>query len=261
MFEAKMLQSSVLKKIIESLKDLFADANFDCSSSGITLQDMDSSHVALCYLKLRSDEEGFEDYRCDRNITLGVNLGLMSKILKCAGNDDVVTLRAEDEPNILTFIFDSKNSERVSKYDIKLMEIDSELLGIPDTDYSCVVKMPSHEFQRICSNLSQLGDSVTIDCHKEGVDFKVAGEQGSGAIKLKQTTSVDKEEDQVTVQLNEPVTQSFALKFLCAFTKATSLSDTVNLSLTQDTPVVVEYPIAQHGYLRFYLAPKIEEEN
>lgn len=256
-----MLQSTVLKKVVESLKDLFPEANFDCSSSGISLQNMDSSHVALCSLKLKNDEQGFENYRCDRNLTLGLNLTLLSKILKCAGNDDVVTLRATEDGNTLTFVFESKSTEKTSTYDMKLMEIDSEALGIPDSDHSCVIKMPSHEFQRICSNLSQLGDSVTIDCHKNRVNFKVAGDLGSGSIELKPSTNIDKEEDQVSVDLKESCTQSFALKFLCAFTKATSLSDTVNLSLTVEAPIVVEYPIAEHGHLRFYLAPKIEEEN
>jgi proliferating cell nuclear antigen len=37
------------------------------------LQAMDSSHVALVALMLKSD--GFENYRCDRNLSLGINLG------------------------------------------------------------------------------------------------------------------------------------------------------------------------------------------
>jgi proliferating cell nuclear antigen len=69
---------------------------------------MDSSHVALVSLLLRSD--GFEHYRCDRNLTLGINLGSMAKILKCAGNDDVLTLKAEDEGDTLTFMFESPST-------------------------------------------------------------------------------------------------------------------------------------------------------
>ena len=48
------------------------DTNLECATSGITLQAMDSSHVALVALSLKSD--GFETYRCDRNISLGMNL-------------------------------------------------------------------------------------------------------------------------------------------------------------------------------------------
>jgi hypothetical protein len=72
MFEARLVQGSLLKKVLESIKDLVTDANFDCSSNGFALQAMDSSHVSLVALLLRSD--GFEHYRCDRNMTMGMNL-------------------------------------------------------------------------------------------------------------------------------------------------------------------------------------------
>ena len=39
------------------------------------------------------------------------------------------------------------------------MDIDSEHLGIPDTEYSAVVKMPAAEFQRIMRDLSSIGDT------------------------------------------------------------------------------------------------------
>jgi DNA polymerase III sliding clamp (beta) subunit (PCNA family) len=47
---------------------------------------MDSSHVSLVALLLRKD--GFDSYRADRNISLGLNLGSVAKILKCAAGDD-----------------------------------------------------------------------------------------------------------------------------------------------------------------------------
>ncbi len=71
------------------------------------------------------------------------------------------------------------------------MDIDSEHLGIPDTDYSCVVKMPSSEFQRICREITIIGDTVKISATKEGVKFQVAGDMGNGSIICKQNASVD----------------------------------------------------------------------
>ena len=47
-------------------------------------------------------------------------------------------------------MFESEKGDRVSDFDLKLMSIESEHLGIPDQDYSAEVKMPSSEYQRIC---------------------------------------------------------------------------------------------------------------
>lgn len=54
---------------------------------------------------------------------------------------------------------------------------------------------------------------------------------------------------------------TFALRYMNSFTKATPLSETVAISLSSELPVVVEYKIAEMGYIRFYLAPKIEEDD
>ncbi|KAM1794661.1 hypothetical protein FF1_034849 [Malus domestica] len=96
-----------LKKVLESIKDMVNDANFDYSSSDFSLQAMDSSHVALVALLLRS--EGFEHYRCDHNISMGMNLDNMSKMLRCARNDDIITIKADDGSDTITFMFESPN--------------------------------------------------------------------------------------------------------------------------------------------------------
>lgn len=114
MFEARLLEGNILKKLMEATKDLVTDANFDCSSAGLSLQAMDSSHVALIALFLRA--EGFQHYRADRNISLGINLASMAKILKCSGNDDIITLKAEDNGDQVTFMFESPSKKE--RYDI-----------------------------------------------------------------------------------------------------------------------------------------------
>ena len=60
--------------------------------------------------------------------------------------------------------------------------------------------------------------------------------------------------------MQEPVSLTFALRYLNLFTKATPLSDSVTLSMSKDVPLVVEYRIGDMGYIRYYLAPKIEED-
>ena len=46
---------------------------------------------------------------------------------------------------------------------MKLMDIDVDNLGIPDTDYDACVTMPASELSRIVKDLQQLSESVRID--------------------------------------------------------------------------------------------------
>ncbi|KAI0823244.1 proliferating cell nuclear antigen, C-terminal domain-containing protein, partial [Trametes gibbosa] len=77
--------------------------------------------------------------------------------------------------------------DRIAVYDMKLMDIDADTLGIPDTEYDASVTMPSPEFSRIVRDLSQLGESVRIEVSKEGIRFISEGEAANGNILLKQS--------------------------------------------------------------------------
>lgn len=167
---------------------------------------MDNSHVALVAVKLHAD--GFALYRCDRPIPLGVNLGSLTKVLKCAKDDDRCTLKANDDADVLSLKYEAHRAstlrlfkqrpsllisfsitggDRIAEYDMKLMDIDADTLGIPDTDYDARVTMTAAEFTRIVRDLSSLGESVRIEVSKEGVRFASDGEAAQGNILLKQT--------------------------------------------------------------------------
>lgn len=255
MFEAQLNEGKTFKAIIEAIKDLVQDCNLECSEEEVAIQSMDSAHVSL--VAVRISASAFSNYRCDRPNTLGINTANMSKILKMLGKDDSITFKAEDEsPDSLTMLFEGGKST-IADFELKLMDIENEQLGIPDTPYQCTIEMRSDEFQRIVRDLQVLGDTCTISCGKEGVRFSVSGNIGSGNILVR---SNDDEKEKVTISMEEPVELNFALRYLNFFTKATPLGQNVILSMSPDVPVVVEYPIEEWGHVKFYLAPKIEED-
>jgi proliferating cell nuclear antigen len=127
--------------------------------------------VSLCALMMRAD--GFTEYRCDNPLSLGLNTPNLSKILKCAGNEDVVTLKAAEGTDTLAMTFESPKQDRVSEFELKLMDIESEHLGIPDTEYSCTIRMPSAEFQRIVRDLTVLGDTCKLDFTDQFISINI----------------------------------------------------------------------------------------
>merc|ERR1711981_423557 len=211
------------------MKDLCKDVNFDCSEKGLQVQSMDSSHVALVSLMLR--ESAFADFRCDRPTSLGLNI-------ECESSDD----------------------DRIADFDLKLMQIESEHMEIPEQQYKVVVKMPSGEFQKICRDLKEFGETMTLTATKEGVKFSVSGDVGAGNVFIKPRES-DKPEERVSVTVHENVTSNFALRYLVNFAKAAPLCGAVELGLGPDAPLLVKYELekAENGHMQFYLAPKIDE--
>lgn len=254
---------------------------------------MDSSHVALSAVELRAD--GFEEYRCDRPMSIGMAITSLTKVLRSANNNDILNMRKADNADSLHLMFEGVSSDRIGEFDLKLMDIDTEHLGIPDTEYDAVVKLSSNEFARICRDLSNVGESVKITITKEGVTFSTEGEIGDARMTLKQgsgsSARLDDDEDDVDpldedderlgkkrktssaagsssavagavvpveIQLEKAVALTFSVQYLVNFTKAAPLASAVTLHMADKVPLLVEFAF-ENGHVRYYLAPKLAE--
>lgn len=87
---------------------------------------------------------------------------------------------------------------------MELMNLNQEHLGTPETDYSCVVRMHSMEFARF-RELAQFCESMVICCTKGGVKFSAFGDVGSVNVNLAQSSSVDKDDEAVIIEMQEPI--------------------------------------------------------
>jgi proliferating cell nuclear antigen len=114
MFEMRMPVGHTFKLIIDSIKELLTDGNIKCSDGEVAIQCMDSSHVWLVNLVLTQDN--FTAYRCDKPRDLGVNMVNFSKILKLMGRDDDITLRHDDDTDVLNLIFSDPYGDGVSEF-------------------------------------------------------------------------------------------------------------------------------------------------
>lgn len=145
-----------------------------------------------------------------------------------------------------------------AEFQINLLNLEMESLGIPDTDYPSYIKMSSGEFVRICKDLTSLTEVVRIDVKDRFSTFSYQGKSGCGKINLKKNNA-DREEDQIDIHADEDITAGFGLQYLNSFAKASSLSSTVTLNISNKFPLKIEYVIDGLGYMNFYLAPKMDD--
>ena len=71
----------------------------------------------------------------------------------------------------------------------------------------------------------------------------------------------DDKDKMIAIELGAPVSLTFALRYLNSFTKATPLCDQVIVRLSPNLPVVVQYAVTEVGYVSYFLAPKIEDDD
>ena len=140
---------------------------------------------------------------------------------------------------------------------MNLIQIDSEHLSIPDTDYASTIKIPSGEFSKICREFYSLSETLQVSTSNGRVNFSVDGDIGSGTMSMGNS---DEGEEQVQVEITDEVDQQFALRYLNMFNKASGLSNYTTLCMHPETPLVVDFDMDTHGHLKFFLAPKISED-
>lgn len=270
--EGRFPQGVLLKRVFDAVKELVTEVNLDCNESGITMQAMDTSHVALVMLSLKLG--AFDHYTCAHDRSLGLNMVQVSKIFKLCGNDDQVIIRNPDDGEAaaggsssdkVTFIFDSASEDRVSDFQLRIQQLDQEHLGIPESHFAATVTMPSKQFAKIVNDLNSFSDSLGIVVTPKGIKFTAQGDFGSGNTLLKSRQSGSEANLSEAVEIaceQSSVALTFASRYLTYFAKASTLSDAVTLKLSPGQPLEVHFTLNNDphvGYVKFYLAPKMDD--
>merc|ERR1719392_95747 len=151
------------------------------------------------------------------------------------GPSDSLKLTFQNDADVVSFQCEGGDDDRISDFELKLMQIESEHMEIPEQQYKVTVKMPSGEFQKICRDLKEFGETMQVKASKEGITFSVQGDAGGGNVMLK-PREAEKPEERVALTVHEPVTATFALRYLVNFAKAAPLCGTVELGLGPDAP-------------------------
>eukprot|EP00420_Gonyaulax_spinifera_P008112 CAMPEP_0197944584 /NCGR_PEP_ID=MMETSP1439-20131203/125479_1 /TAXON_ID=66791 /ORGANISM="Gonyaulax spinifera, Strain CCMP409" /LENGTH=301 /DNA_ID=CAMNT_0043567837 /DNA_START=71 /DNA_END=978 /DNA_ORIENTATION=- len=298
--EAHLQQAVLLKKVVDAMKDLCKDVNFDCSEKGLQVQSMDSSHVALVSLLLR--ESAFSEFKCDRPTSLGMNVDSLAKILKMCGPSDPLKLGGEPPVFSASHLAAMALEAHLQQAVLLKKVVDAMKDLCKDVNFDCsekglqVQSMDSSHVALVslllresafsefkCDRPTSLGmnvdslakilkmcgpsdslklrwradaDTVSFQCESGEED----GDVGAGNVMLKPRES-EKPEEKVTLTVHEPVTATFALRYLVNFAKAAPLCGAVELGLGPDAPLLVKYDLERtdNGFMQFYLAPKIDE--
>ncbi|GAB69095.1 proliferating cell nuclear antigen [Plasmodium cynomolgi strain B] len=253
MFECR-IDGQFFKKLFETLKDICTEVNLECDENGIKMQSMDCSHVSLVDLNIMSDF--FQHY----------SINFMLKILSVIKEKSTVFLFKEDNDNeaVLNIgIIDEEeqsNTEDSLEIQVKLINTQKEHLEIPQSEYHCQCTMKSKKFQEFTKYLNSIGDNVSISMKKDTMVLSTTGAD------IKVTKQFTNDMTDIAITCSKSVSQEFATRYLVMFSRASSLSDEVYISLSPNIPVSIRFNFKQpltdlqdSSHLTFFLAPKIGE--
>ncbi len=257
LIEIKTVQSAAFRILIEALKEILTDANFEIDQTGIKIIAMDSSHTVLVHLKLNA--ENFELFECKKKRILGVNMLNMFKLIKTMGNNDSLTLYLEeDSESVLCIKIENSEKNSVTNFKLNLMDLHEENIQIPPATFDSVITMPSGDFQKICRDMHNLSDDIEIKSSDNQLIFNCKGHFAS-----QETCIGEANSGLAFLKNNDPqeiVQGVYALKHLVLFGKCTNLCNSIELFLKNDYPLIIKYSVASLGEIKLCLAPKVDNE-
>ena len=242
----KTIQASAIKAVFEVLKDIINDVNVYFTAAGVHILTLDTARVTLVHMTLGA--ENFEEYQCPADMAAGLNMGNMYKLLKSISGADTLVMRM-DNRDYIDLLIENPVKKSSTNFKLKLLDINEDILGLPDINMNVVTTLPSVDFQRIARDMGNLAQEMQII--RDGTSLTLSC-QGDFADQM------------TTIELPESVNRTganFSLKYINLFTKATNMCASVQLmqdSTNENMPIVFRYTIANLGDLRFYLAPKMD---
>lgn len=252
-FELKTVQSSVVRILVEALKEILTDGNIEIDPTGIKIMTMDPSHTVLVHLKLEHSK--FEKYYCESKMTIGVSMLCLFKLIKTMNNNDTLSWFIErDDPNRLGIIIENGEKNSRTIYKLNLMDLPEERIEIPPAVFESVLTMPANDFQKICRDMHNIADNMEIKSVGNQLIFSCKGDYAT------QETIIGETHSGMTFLQNcnpqEVVQGIFALKHLVLFTKCTNLCNSIELYLKNDYPLIIKYNCGSLGGVKLCLAPK-----
>lgn len=260
-------------QVITAMGALVKETNFDCNESGIQVQCTDSSNVALISLMMK--EQAFESFKCDKPVTLGLNLEALQKVLKTCGPQDRLIVEAdheeEDVPKkTLRITVDSAGKAVKAVFNLKLIEIEQEAMGIPDYVHNCTMRLDSAELKKAISDIKDYGDTLRVRATKENVLFQTAGDLGAASSMMVVAGEDDEESKdgsrrvglEVEIRNESGISEMvFTMRYMAMFVKAAPLCKVATFSMKDNMPSCMSFSLQEetHGYLRFLLAPKDDD--
>jgi len=245
----KTVQSNAIRILCEALKDILTDVNILINNEGLKIVSMDGSNVAVVYLKLEASK--FETFICNESITAGVNMASLHKIIKSIKNNDIITFYITEKDNTkLCIEIENKEKKTIILTILKLLDIDEDILEIPNIEFDSVITMPSNDFQSYIRELSIITNKIRI-ISENGL-FILSGEGDFAKTRI-QVGDVNNK--QIT---NKTANVLFNIKYLLLFIKSTNLCTTVEIYIKNDFPLILVYNVANLGKLKYVLSPLIE---
>lgn len=246
----KTVQAMGIKSMFEVLQAILNDVNVIFTPQGVKVVALDTAKISLVSVFL--DANNFEEYTFDREVIAGLNMSNVYKLLKTITVNDILKISLT---NTDYMEFEIQNSVKKSKsmFQLKLLDIDEDIIEIPNIDMNIITTLQSIDFQRLCRDMSNISKEVTIKRQDRMMTISCSGDFAN------QSTEIECSDETAD---DRCCAGTYSLRYINLFTKATSMCSNIQIIQERnELPIVFKYNIANLGDMQFFLASHVQDSH
>ena len=244
-------------QIFQNMKMLTTAISIMLKDDKMYVQGMDGAHVSMFELSLM--HTWFDSYKIDKEVVLGVNLTIFAKILGTHKPSQKIIFTLQNQDNLdISFVSDDKEFNK--DFRMPLLDLDNELMNITEFDFDLEFVMESKRLKSTVDEMIIFGDNVNIDFKDDKIIMNVENES-TGTMNT--YIHID-DVDECIISDDDDIRCSFNIKYMQYMSNYFKVANTVQLKFSKTYPMMCKYILDagdENNYIRFYLAPKIQEEN
>lgn len=240
---------AALRGIFESIAVLQDEPRIKVTPVGLLVKCMDPSRVALLDMKVRG--ETFDLYSCVAERALTIDLHEALKILRRAQRDTKIVLEIQENTMEIEI-----RGRFLRRFSIPLIEGgEGAEIGEPNVEYTARATLMVDDLIEMLGDAALSGDYVKVEVDESLLRISSKGDTGSAKVEVARGSDA-----LLSIEASRPASAYFSLSYLTNITKAASkVADTVEIHLTDNMPIKMDFRTKFAGELKYYIAPRIEE--
>lgn len=253
-FALKLENSRILKVIVETLASIIDETEFKVTPKEFTITAMDPSRI--CLLKLVIDRKHFDNFECNKETKIGLNLEDLDKILKRSSANDIIDISFNEKEQKIKIKMQRENMKHARTFSLALLDIDAEDVPMDNLlkiEYDSKFSIEPSLFIDAIKDAEIYSEIMNMKTEeKQGLFFNSSGQIGEMEYEL----ALD---DLLENDLNDKSTGAYSLRFLKSIFKIAPVVETLEIFLKTDHPLKITFNIIEGAMLTYFLAPRVEE--
>jgi len=243
--------------LFQLLKNWSSHINMHFEKDRLYIQSMDKSHICLADIEIK--DKWFSYFDCSYNNKISIDSTHFAILLNYGVKHDKIELKYEDETNVEKLYINFLNEkEKKGSFDhffeLNLIDADEDNLGIPKVDYDVDFTICAKKLIEVLTELNTFGENLNVKCSETVVELNSHGD----TTKLKVNIPVD-DLDEYAITEDEEINISFSLSHLCKMCLSMKMCSTINVSVSSEYPMLLNYNLGDDSNVSFYIAPKMTD--